>query len=62
MHIIFIVLHYRQTGKALSFVTRENWRHARELCEIMQEAGQVTIILEEPTFSLDMYTSPITTH
>lgn len=34
----------RQTGKALSFITREDWRSARELCVILQEASQVHII------------------
>lgn len=29
-----------QSGKALSFITREDWRSARELCNILQEASQ----------------------
>ena len=36
-----IFLYSRQTGKALSFITREDWRYARELCKILQDASQV---------------------
>ena len=37
----FLCVLYRQRGKALSFVTRENWKWARELCNILAEAEQV---------------------
>lgn len=32
---------YRRTGKALTFITRENWRWARELCDVLAQANQV---------------------
>lgn len=38
---------FRQTGKALSFITREDWRSARELCVILQEASQVHLESED---------------
>ena len=31
----------RRTGKALTFITRENWKWARELCNILAQAEQV---------------------
>lgn len=33
----------RQSGKSLSFITRDDWRYARELCGILQEASQVDL-------------------
>lgn len=33
----------RQTGKALTFITREDWRYARDLCDILQEASQARL-------------------
>ncbi len=43
MHVFtnLFLLHVSQSGKALSFITREDWRYARELCNILQEASQV---------------------
>ena len=48
IHVWFIVLRVcvcvcRRTGKALSFITRENWQWARELTGILAEAGQVCV-------------------
>ena len=34
-------LYYRRTGKALTFITRENWRWARDLCNVLAQANQV---------------------
>jgi len=34
----------RQTGKALTFVTREDWRSARALCTVLADSGQVCSI------------------
>lgn len=31
----------RRTGEALTLMTREDWRHAQELIDILQEANQV---------------------
>ena len=36
-------MHYRKTGKALTFITRENWKWARELCNILAQAEQVRV-------------------
>ena len=33
----------RRCGKALSFITREDWRYARELCNVLQDASQVRL-------------------
>lgn len=38
---ILVVVFCRQRGKALSFITRDNWKWARELCNILAEAEQV---------------------
>ena len=40
----------RKTGKALTFITRENWKWARELCNILAQAEQVQVKLEFKTF------------
>ena len=39
--IVVVVCWCRRTGKALTFITRENWKWARELCNILAQAEQV---------------------
>ena len=39
--MIITFVHHRKTGKALTFITRENWRWARDLCNVLAQANQV---------------------
>ena len=36
-------MYCRKTGKALTLITRENWKWARELCNILAQAEQVRV-------------------
>ena len=40
----------RSTGKSLTFMSRSNWKWARQLIKILSDAGQVGII--NPIFNL----------
>lgn len=40
----------RSTGKSLTFMSRSNWKWARQLIKILSDAGQVSII--NPIFNL----------
>ena len=42
-YLIITIVLYRQKGQALSFITRDNWKWARELCKILAEAQQVRL-------------------
>ncbi len=39
--LVHALLYHRKTGKALTFITRENWRWARDLCNVLAQANQV---------------------
>ena len=46
-----VVCFFSQTGKSLTFMTRENWRWAGELVKVLAEANQVMI----DTFTLILH-------
>jgi hypothetical protein len=49
-----IIIYFRSKGSSLSFITREDWKQAQNLIDILEEANQVKLeIFMQMPFACD---------